>query len=184
MIFKPTAIAGLWEIWPEMHPDERGFFARTACAEEFAAHGLPGDWAQGSISWNKTALTLRGLHYQAAPYGEHKLVRCTRGRIFDAAVDLRPNSPTLHQWHGLELSADNRAALYFSPGLAHGFLTLEDGCEVFYQIREPYRPEAGRGALWNDPAFGIAWPHQPRLLSERDANYGLVKIKPTSAIAG
>lgn len=174
MIFKATPLAGVWEVWPELMEDERGAFARTSCAEEFSSHGLPADWSQCSISWNVKKHTLRGMHYQAAPYGEHKLVRCTMGRIVDVALDLRPDSPTLHQWHALELTAENRTALYIPPGVAHGFLTLEDGCEVYYQIREPYQPGAGRGVRWNDPAFGIQWPANPVCISERDAGYDLI----------
>lgn len=174
MIFTPTPLSGVWEVRPELLEDERGAFARTSCVEEFARRGLPADWSQCSISWNVARHTLRGMHYQAAPYGEHKLVRCTMGRVFDVAVDLRADSPTLCRWHGMELTAANRAALYIPPGVAHGFLTLEDGCEVFYQIREPYQPGAGRGVRWDDPAFAVAWPAAPACIADRDAMYPLV----------
>ncbi len=173
MILKQTRIAGLWEVWPEFHRDERGFFARTSCLDEFTTAGLPADWSQCSVSWNEKAYTLRGMHYQAEPHGEHKLVRCVRGRIFDVAVDIRPESPTFRQWLGLELTADNHAALYIPPGLAHGFLTMENETEVFYQIRERHVPEAARGVRWNDPAFAVAWPAVPETISERDAGYAL-----------
>ena len=176
MIFTSTALAGVWEVRPELVEDERGAFARVSCNEEFAAHGLPAAWSQCSLSWNPRSGTLRGMHYQAEPYGEHKLVRCTRGRIFDVAVDLRQDSPTRFGWHGLELSAINRAALYIPPGVAHGFLTLEDESEVFYQIREPYQPGYGRGVRWDDPAFGIAWPRNPVCISYRDASYPLMEM--------
>ena len=175
VIFTPTPLAGVWEIRPELLEDERGAFARTSCNEEFAARGLPAEWSQCSVSWNPRRGTLRGMHYQETPYGEHKLVRCTMGRIFDVAVDLRAGSPTRFAWHGLELSARNRAALYIPPGVAHGFLTLEDDCEVSYQIREPYRPGYARGVRWSDPAFGIQWPERPVCMSERDAGYALVE---------
>lgn len=175
MIFTPTPLEGVWEIRPELKEDERGAFARISCNQEFASHGLLAAWSQCSISWNPRPGTLRGMHYQAEPYGEHKLVRCTMGRIFDVAVDLRKGSPTLFGWHGLELSSSNRAALYIPPGVAHGFLTLEAGSEVFYQIREPYRPGYGRGVRWNDPAFGIVWPQQPVCMADRDAGYPLME---------
>jgi dTDP-4-dehydrorhamnose 3,5-epimerase len=175
MIFTPTRLPGVWEIWPELLEDERGAFARTSCVEEFSRYGLPADWSQCSISWNIKKHTLRGMHYQAELYGEHKLVRCTMGRVFDVAADLRDASPTLYQWHGLELTAANRAALYIPPGVAHGFLTLEDDCEVFYQIREPYQPGQGRGVRWNDPALGIKWPTEPVCIAERDAKYALLR---------
>ena len=175
MIFTSTPLAGVWEIRPELKEDERGAFARVSCNEEFAAHGLSAAWSQCSISWNPRSGTLRGMHYQRAPYGEHKLVRCTMGRIFDVAVDLRQDSPTRFGWHGLELSSQNRVALYIPPGVAHGFLTLEDDSEVFYQIREPYQPGYGRGVRWNDPALNITWPRKPVCMSDRDASYPLIE---------
>lgn len=174
MIFKSTALEGLWEVHPELLEDERGAFARVSCEQEFAAQGLLAGWSQSSISWNPKRYTLRGLHFQPEPYGEHKLVRCTRGKIFDVAVDLRKGSATRFRYHGLELSAANRAALYIPPGFAHGFLTLQEDCEILYQIREPHRPGYGRGLRYNDPALAIAWPAAPLCLSERDASYPLV----------
>ncbi|MDR1044222.1 MAG: dTDP-4-dehydrorhamnose 3,5-epimerase family protein [Candidatus Adiutrix sp.] len=169
MILKETPLAGLWEVWPEIRRDERGFFARTSCLEEFEAAGLPADWTLSAVSWNARLGTLRGLHYQTEPFGEHKLVRCTRGRAFDVALDLRRGSPSHGRWHGLELTAENRAALYIPPGLAHGFLTLTDEVEIFYQIKGAYRPEAARGVRWDDPAFGLDWPGPPRVISPADA---------------
>lgn len=168
---KKTAIDGVYEVWPELMRDDRGFFARTSCVDEFAALALPADWEQCSVSWNERRFTLRGMHYQNAPHGEQKLVRCTRGSVFDVAVDLRPESATYLRWHGTTLSWENRAGLYISAGIAHGFLSLEDGSEVFYQIRGRHVPQAARGVRWNDPAFGIAWPGTPAVISERDAGY-------------
>ena len=136
-----------------------------------AEAGLSTAWPQCNTSWNPRRGTLRGMHYQENPRPEPKLVRCTRGRVFDVALDLRPHSPTFKAWVGVELSADSRAALYIPPGCAHGFLTLEDGCEVFYQMGESYVPELARGVRWNDPAFAIAWPIEPTLIGERDATY-------------
>ena len=169
MIFKATPLEGLWEIRPEINRDERGFFARTFGFDEFAARGLSAEWAYGGVSWNEKAFTLRGLHYQAAPHPEHKLVRCTQGAVFDVAVDLRPGSATYLHWHGLELTAENHAALYIPPGLAHGFLSLTAGSEVYYQIKGLYKPESARGLRWDDPALGIAWPGRPAVIAPRDA---------------
>ena len=155
MIFEPTGIGGVWVIEPERFEDERGFFARTWDTGEFEQRGLNGRLVQCSISHNGHRGTLRGLHYQAAPHEEAKLVRCTAGAIFDVAVDLRPDSPTYTRWFGVELSADNRLALYIPEGCAHGFLTLADDSEVMYQISELWAPDAARGVRWDDPAFRI-----------------------------
>lgn len=172
MIFVPTPLAGAWVVEPERVGDERGFFARTWCAETFAAQGLNPALAQCSVSFNERRGTLRGMHYQAAPHAEAKLVRCTRGALWDVVVDLRPDSPTFRQWFGAELTADNRRMLYVPEGFAHGFQTLEDETEVFYQISVPYVPGAGRGVRWDDPAFGIQWPHaDERVMSDRDRGY-------------
>jgi dTDP-4-dehydrorhamnose 3,5-epimerase len=151
--------------------DERGFFARSFCTEVFAAHGLPGRFPQANISFNKDKGTLRGMHYQAEPRPEPKVVRCTRGAIFDVAVDLRPDSPGYRRWTGHELTADNHRALYVPPGCAHGFLTLADDCEVHYLMGEAYHPDLARGVRWNDPAFAIDWPLEPAVISPRDAGY-------------
>jgi dTDP-4-dehydrorhamnose 3,5-epimerase len=151
--------------------DERGFFARTWCREEFADHGLTPELAQCSISFSHRKGTLRGLHYQAAPHQEAKLVRCTRGAIWDVALDLRRDSPTYRAWFGVELSAANRAALYIPEGCAHGQLTLSDDSEVLYQMSAPYVPSAARGVRYDDPAFGIEWPGEVVVINDRDASY-------------
>ena len=166
-----TGLAGLCLIDVDKHEDERGYFARTFCAEEFAAYGLVTSFPQCNTSFNRRRGTLRGLHYQAEPFPEAKLVRCTRGAIFDVAVDLRPDSPTRCQWFGATLSADNAHMLYIPAGFAHGFQTLEDGSELFYQMGESYRGDLARGVRWNDPAFAIEWPIAFPTLSPRDALY-------------
>jgi dTDP-4-dehydrorhamnose 3,5-epimerase len=171
MRFTETKVAGAWLVEPELLADERGFFARTWCAEEFADHGLNPRLAQANISFNHRRGTLRGMHYQAEPHAEAKLVRCTQGAIFDVAVDLRPDSPTHRAWYGVELSADNRAMLYVPEGCAHGFLTLTDATEVAYQMSAPYAPGAGRGVRFDDPAFGIEWPGEVLVINERDRGY-------------
>jgi dTDP-4-dehydrorhamnose 3,5-epimerase len=156
---------------PEPVEDERGCFARLYCASEFASHGLNPQFLQSSVSRNTRAGTLRGLHFQAQPHAEAKLVRCTRGAIFDVALDLRRNSTGFRQWFGVELSADNRRMLYIPEDCAHGFQTLLDDSEVAYQISMPYVPEAARGVRWDDPAFGIRWPAPVSLMSARDREY-------------
>lgn len=171
MIFRDTGIGGAWILEAERLEDERGFFARTWDADEFAARGLNARLAQCSISFNRLRGTLRGLHYQVAPHEEAKLVRCTAGAIFDVVVDLRPDSTTFRDWFGVELSADNRLAVYVPEACAHGFLTLTDGCEVHYQISQFYAPEAARGVRWDDPAFGITWPGEVLVMNERDRTY-------------
>ena len=171
MKFVATAVDGVWLIGAEPVADERGSFARTFDAQAFAAQGLSPLLSQSSLSFNTRAGTLRGLHYQVQPHAEAKLVRCTRGAIYDVAVDLRHGSPSYRRWFAAELSADNRQALYIPEGCAHGFLTLCDGAEVSYHIAAPYVPESGRGVRWDDPAFGIAWPHVVCCISERDRNY-------------
>jgi dTDP-4-dehydrorhamnose 3,5-epimerase len=167
----PTPIAGVVRIEAEPHVDDRGLFARLHCPEEFAAAGIDFAPAQTSLSRNPTSGTLRGMHFQAAPHAEAKLVRVTRGRVFDVAVDLRPDSPTYRQWTGAELSAENLIGLYIGEGIAHGFLTLEPDTDVVYQIAPAYRPGHDAGVRWDDPAFGIAWPMAPVLISARDAGY-------------
>lgn len=174
MLFGPTPIPGCVVVRPERHADARGYFARTWDGAEFARLGLNAAVAQCSVSYNHAAGTLRGMHYQAAPHAEAKLVRCTRGAVFDVCLDLRADSPTFRQWHGETLTADNGAALFVPEGCAHGFLTLEDATEVFYTISAPYVPEAGRGVRYDDPAFGIAWPGEVRVIHPRDAAYPLV----------
>ncbi|WP_332767511.1 dTDP-4-dehydrorhamnose 3,5-epimerase [Phenylobacterium sp.] len=171
MRFSATGIEGVVIVDLDPVSDERGSFARLHCPEVFAAAGHPFTPLQTSLSRNLKAATLRGLHYEAAPYEEAKLVRVTRGAIFDVAVDLRPGSPTYRQWTGTELSAENGRALLIGRGLAHGFVTLEDDTDVLYQIDRIFEPGHGRGARWDDPAFGIQWPVTPVIISDRDATY-------------
>jgi dTDP-4-dehydrorhamnose 3,5-epimerase len=169
--FVATALSGAVVVEPERHEDERGFFARSFCQREFSEHGLDPRVAQCNISHNRRRGTLRGMHWQTAPHAEAKLVRATRGSIWDVIVDLRPESETYRRWVGVELSTENRLALYVPAGFAHGFQTLVDDVEVFYQMSTSYEPGAQRGARWNDPAFGINWPVDPPFLSPRDAGY-------------
>ena len=171
MIFREMDLRGAFLIDLEPAGDERGFFARTYCREEFEARGLRAIHAQSSISFNAARGTLRGLHYQLAPAEEAKLVRCTRGAIYDVLVDLRRGSPTFCRWAAVELSAENRRMVYAAEGMAHGFITLRDSTEVLYQISAPYRPELARGVRFDDPAFGIRWPLEPAVMSERDRSY-------------
>ena len=171
MLFVETELPGAYVIEIERRPDERGFFARTFCEREFEAHGLPQRFPQCNLSNNTRAGTLRGMHYQAAPLWEAKLVRCVRGAIYDVIIDLRPDSAARLRWIGVELSADNGRALFVPEGFAHGFLTLADQSDVFYHMSEFFRPEGARGLRWNDPRFDIRWPSAPRVISERDATY-------------
>jgi dTDP-4-dehydrorhamnose 3,5-epimerase len=171
MIFKDLALEGAYLIQPEPKEDARGLFARTFCVEEFAAYGLQTQFSQCSTSYNRRKSTLRGMHYQADPKPETKIVRCTRGRIVDVILDLRPTSKTYCQWTSVELTADNRCALYIPPGVAHGFQTLEDDSEVFYHIDEVFVSDLARGVRWNDPVFGIRWPLENPILSDRDRDY-------------
>jgi dTDP-4-dehydrorhamnose 3,5-epimerase len=164
-------IPGAFLVELEPARDARGFFARTFCAREFAAAGLDGRLAQTSLSWNPRRGTLRGLHYQAEPHAEAKLVRCVRGTIYDLLVDVRPESHIFRQHLAIELSAEARNAVYIPAGVAHGFLTLTDDCEVHYAMSEFFVPEAARGVRWNDPAFGIVLPEPVRVISPRDAGY-------------
>ena len=168
MTFLPTPLAGAYVVELEQRMDERGFFARSFCQEEFKAQGLDPRIAQTNVSYNRRRGTLRGMHFQAAPYAEAKLVRCTQGAIWDAIIDLRPDSPSFKRWHGIELSAANRRALYVPEGFAQGFQTLADDSEVLYLMSQFYRPDSARGLRWDDPAFGIAWPIANPQLSERD----------------
>jgi dTDP-4-dehydrorhamnose 3,5-epimerase len=164
-------IPGAFLVEVEPKRDERGLFARTFDAERFRARGLADRFVQASLSWNERRGTLRGLHWQAEPHGEAKLVRVTRGRIYDLLVDVRPDSHIYRQHLGIELSADERTAIYVPAGVAHGFLTLEDGCEVEYAMSTPFVPEAARGLRWDDPAFGIVLPEPVAVISERDRTY-------------
>ncbi len=174
MIFTETPILGAFLLELEQGRDERGSFARTFCATELAAHGLDPHVSQANTSFNERAGTLRGMHFQAHPFGEAKLVRCTRGAIYDVVVDLRDAAPTLGRWFGAELTADNGRMLYVPIGLAHGFQTLVDGSEVLYLMFHAYVDGAACGVRWDDPAFGIEWPEPPvegRTISQRDAAY-------------
>jgi len=171
MRFFETEIPGVMMVEAEPRADARGSFARLHCPDEFAKAGHPFEPAQTSLSRNPKARTLRGMHYQPAPHAERKLVRCVRGRIFDVAVDLRPDSRTHRRWTAAELSAENLRGLFVPEGVAHGFLTLEPETDVLYQIAPAYQPGHEAGVRWDDPAFGIAWPEAPALISERDATY-------------
>jgi dTDP-4-dehydrorhamnose 3,5-epimerase len=171
MKFEPAPIAGACIVELEPHRDERGLFARTYCVEAFRAQGLPTSWPQSNLSFNPRRHTLRGIHYAAPPEPEAKLVRCTRGAVYDLILDLRAGSPTCFRWFALELDQENRRALYIPAGVAHGFLTLLDDTEVSYQMAAPYAPAAARGVRWNDPRFGLRWPHEPAVLSPRDAGF-------------
>lgn len=171
MRFIDTKLKEAFIIELEPKEDERGFFARSFCQEEFKAHGLNSRVVQCNISFNRKRGTLRGLHYQIAPYEEAKLVRCTRGAIYDVIIDLRPESPTFKQWIGVELTAENHRMLYVPEGFAHGFQTLEDNTEVFYQVSEFYHPESERGVRWDDPAFNIEWPLPVTVVSEKDQRW-------------
>ena len=174
MIFTESPLRGAFLVDMSPLADERGFFARAYCAEEFAAQGLGFEMRQCSVSFNSSKATLRGLHFQAAPHQEHKLVRCTAGAIFDVVVDIRPGSPSYCRWFGAQLTAENRRSLYIPPGFAHGFVTLRDATEVYYMISAAHAPEYSRGYRWNDPAFGIEWPLAPSVISGRDADYPLL----------
>jgi dTDP-4-dehydrorhamnose 3,5-epimerase len=171
VIFCETRLKGVFEIDVEQMADARGFFARCWCRKEFESNGLNPGLVQCSISFNSLKGTLRGLHYQAAPYAEAKLVRCTSGALYDVVVDLRPQSPTFKQWIGVLLTPANRHMVYVPEGCAHGFLTLADETEVLYQMSEFYNPDSARGVRWDDPAFGIAWPRTVEVISERDRSY-------------
>lgn len=179
MMFSPTPLPGAFVIELDAIADERGFFARTVCVDEFARHGLDARFVQQSVSYNRMLGTLRGLHYQAAPHEEGKLVRVTRGAAFDVIADLRRDSPAFGSWFGVELSADNRRQIYVPPGVAHGFQTLCADTEMFYEMTVPYQPSAARGVRWDDPMLAIAWPDCPkRIISERDRTLPLLSHLP------
>lgn len=171
MQLSPTPIPGLHVVKPLPIIDERGAFARTYCRQTFAAAGIEFEVVQCNTSSNTKKHTLRGMHYQKAPHGEPKLVRVTCGRVFDVAVDLRPDSPTYRGWFGVELAADNNQSLFIPAGCAHGFLTLEDDCEVFYLMGATYHAAAGGGVRYDDPAFAIDWPAAPAVIGDRDRTY-------------
>jgi dTDP-4-dehydrorhamnose 3,5-epimerase len=171
MRFEETELAGAFLVRLEPHVDTRGFFARTFCEEEFAARGLPTRFPQCNLSRNARAGTLRGMHYNAAPHREAKLVRCTAGAIWDVIVDMRAGSPTRLRWVGVELDAERQDALFIPEGFAHGFITLRDGTDVTYQMGRAYVAGAARGLRWDEPRLGIRWPRPPAVLSERDATW-------------
>ena len=182
MNFEATELAGVWVVGPEPVHDERGSFARTFCEDEFRDHGIDPHVAQCSLSHNSKAGTLRGLHLQAEPHGETKMVRCTRGEIFDVAVDLRATSPTFGRHHSVHLSDENGLAILMPPGVAHGFVTLVDDCDVWYQMSVAHIPGAAAGVRWDDPDLAIAWPVQcvPALtISERDQQLPLLRAWPS-----
>ena len=171
MKFTQTKIPGAYLIEIEPHPDERGFFARSFCADEFQQHGLNTNFVQCNVSFTSQLGTIRGMHYQVSPDTETKLVRCTRGSIYDVILDLRPESPTFQQWTAAELTADNHQMFYIPSGCAHGLQTLENNTEVFYQMSGVYSTDAARGVRWNDPAFGIEMPLAMSIINDRDRSY-------------
>lgn len=171
MIFCETKLPGVFEIQIEPKSDERGFFARTWCAQEMEAHGLNSRMAQCSVSFNNRKGTLRGMHYQAAPFPETKVVRCTRGSLYDVVLDLRPQSHTFKQWIAVTLTAAKRNMVYVPEGCAHGFITLQDETEIAYQISEFFEPGLSRGVRWDDTAFRIHWPGKVQIISARDRTY-------------
>lgn len=172
MKFTETKLKGAFLIDPEFLEDERGFFARTCCRKEFEQRGLNFDWVQCNISYNKRRGTLRGMHYQVDPFAEVKLVRCTMGAIYDVIIDLRPDSKTYRQWIAAELSSENRKMIYIPQGFAHGFQTLVDNSEIFYQMSAFYAPKCTRAVRWNDPQFEIQWPEAERTISKKDQKIG------------
>lgn len=174
MKFTRTRLDGLWLIELELREDERGFLARTYCEQEFAAHGLNTRWPQCNLTLTKQRGMIRGMHFQADPRPEIKLIRCAAGAIFDVLVDVRRDSPTFGRWEGFELTAQNRRMLYVAGGFAHGFQCLADNCEVFYQMSEVYVPELARGLRFNDPTVAIHWPIANPALSERDRKLPLL----------
>jgi dTDP-4-dehydrorhamnose 3,5-epimerase len=171
MRFIETAISGAFVVEPRKIEDERGFFARAWCRDTALSAGLVGDFKQCNMAASRRSHTLRGLHFQRAPYEEVKVVRCTRGAIFDVVVDLRPDSPTYRKWHGVELTDANHLALYVPAGCATGYLTLADDTAIFYHTSEIYDQKSATGVRFDDPAFGIAWPAQPRVLSAQDRSW-------------
>lgn len=173
MIFTPTELKDAYIIDIDRRSDSRGFFARGWCQNEFEAHGLNPRVVQVNFSHNTTRGTLRGMHFQKAPYREVKLVRCTRGAIYDVIIDIRPDSPTFKRWIGVELTEDNYRMLYVPEGFAHGYITLQDTCDVAYQVSQFYTPGAEGGLRYNDPAFGVEWPVAIEVISEKDASWPL-----------
>ena len=184
MKFSPTTLAGIWLVELELREDERGFFARTFCENEFAQHGLNTRWPQCNLTLTKQRGSIRGMHWQAEPKPEIKLIRCAAGRIFDVLVDVRRDSPTFGKWEGFELSAENRRQLYVPGGIAHGFQCLTDNCEVFYQMSEFYFSELARGLRWNDPRVGISWPLEPTVIAAKDRQFPDFDFAPAAPSRG
>jgi dTDP-4-dehydrorhamnose 3,5-epimerase len=180
MIFRETELRGVFIIEPEIIEDERGFFACSWTPDEFAKRGLNPRLVQCNISFNKRRGTLRGMHFQNKPHEEAKLVRCTRGAIYDVAIDMRRDSPTRHRWVAVELSGENHRMLHIPEGFAHGYQTLTDSAEIFYQMSEYYHPESAGGVRWDDPAFGIQLPLEVTVIAQRDANYPLLDATTAS----
>ena len=177
MRFTPAPLAGAYVIDTERNEDVRGFFARTFCEQEFALHGINQHPVQSNISFNAIRGTLRGMHFQRAPYAEAKLVRCTAGKIFDVIVDLRVDSPTCYQWFGRDLDSESRRALYIPEGFAHGFQTLSDKTEVFYEMFNIFQPGYADGLRWDDPVLAISWPLAVKSISDKDLSYPLLKSR-------
>ena len=176
MIFRSTELAGAWLLEPERREDERGWFARVTCRTEFETHGLVSDFVQTSAAYNHRSGTIRGMHYQRPPYREVKLVRCTRGAIWDVIIDLRPESPSYRKWQGFDLSADNGRQLYVPEGFAHGYQTLTDASEVAYAMSAYYAPGYDDGIRYDDPAFAIEWPLPVAVISEKDRAWPAFRI--------
>ena len=175
MIFSETKLSGAYIIDIEKNEDQRGFFARIWDKNEFSEMGLDSEFVQSSISINKKKGTIRGMHYQTKPYEESKIVRCTKGRIFDVIIDLRPDSKTCKEWFSIELGEDNYKMLYIPKGFAHGFQTLEDHTEVLYIMTEKFMEDYSRGLLWNDPVFSITWPINNSIISKKDLSYEMIE---------
>ncbi|HKP47725.1 MAG TPA: dTDP-4-dehydrorhamnose 3,5-epimerase [Pyrinomonadaceae bacterium] len=171
MIITETKLAGALIIEPSLYPDERGFFASVWTEDKLAEHGVQEKFVAANLSYNKKRGTLRGMHYQAVPYGQGKLMSCTRGAVYDVGIDLRPHSATFKQWIGLELTAENRRMLYLPPEFAHGYLTLADDSELSYLVTNVYAPQSSRGVRWNDPAFSVEWPQSEMIMVARDRDY-------------
>jgi dTDP-4-dehydrorhamnose 3,5-epimerase len=176
MLFTETRLKGAFTIQLEKRGDERGFFARTFCQNEFSNHDLNPQLSQANLAYSRFKGTLRGMHYQAGPHAEAKLVRCTKGAVFDVAVDLRPGSATYCQWFGVTLSSDNYKMFYIPEEFAHGYMTIEDHCELTYMVSAFYTPHAERGIRWDDPAFNIKWPFSPKIISDKDKRWADFKI--------
>ena len=176
MLFEEVGVKGAFVIEPERRMDERGFFARMYCERELAERGLVGGICQINTGFSRRAGTLRGLHYQAPPYAEAKIVRCVRGAVYDVVVDLRPDSPTFKQWFGAELTADNGRLLYAPEGTAHGYLTLTNDTELIYMTSKSYAPNEARGVRFNDPVFNIVWPAEVGVISKADLSWPLLDV--------